>query len=72
MRQYKYQNQQKESEADTTHEQLNLRLGGFQDPLKNRVRTSKKIPIYSAISYSTATEPTLISTKSSAFRKKSK
>ena len=50
MRQYKHQNQQNECEADTTHEQLNSRLGGFQDPFKNRVRTSKKIPIYSGIS----------------------
>ena len=41
MRQYKYQNQQKESEADTTREQLKWRLGGFQDPFKNQVRTSK-------------------------------
>ena len=41
MRQYKHQNQQIESEADTAHEQLNWRLGGFRDPFKNRVMASK-------------------------------
>ena len=71
MRQYKYQNQQKESEAETTHEQLNWRLGGFQDPTKNHVRDLENLQFFENIVASCHTADTNIH-KMKHFQKKIK